>query len=125
MCLDDDLWSDYVTKAIIREHYGKYGYSVYTDECNFYMECYNRRHRHGAQYGSRMVGTAALYERIFKELRGKAPWFSFFGEGAVDFLTQYNEFVIRNGMDCVDGATLMFALPEVKQSAPTALPVFN
>ena len=114
MCIDDDLWSDYITKAIIREHYGKYGYSVYTDECNFYMECYNRRHRHGAQYGSRMVGTAALYERIFKELRGKAPWFSFFGEGAVDFLTQYNEFVIRNGMDCVDGATLMFALPEVK-----------
>ena len=114
MCLDDDLWSDYVTKAIVQEHYGKYGYSVYTDECNFYMECYNRNHRHGAQYGSRMVGTEKVYRRILEELRGKAPWFSFFGEGAVDFLTQYNEFVIRNGMDCVDGAPMMFALPAVK-----------
>ncbi len=114
MCLDDSLWRNYVQRAIHEAYYGRYGLSVYTDECNYYMECYNREHDHGAQYGSRMVGTEKMYQYLFKKIRPESPWFSFFGEGAVDFLTQYNEFVIRNGSDGVDGAPMMFALPAIK-----------
>ncbi|MBO7329402.1 MAG: hypothetical protein J6W00_11605 [Lentisphaeria bacterium] len=114
MCIDDTLWRNYVQRAIGETYYGRYGLSVYTDECNYYMECYNREHDHGAQYGSRMVGTEKMYQYLLKKIRPASPWFSFFGEGAVDFLTQYNEFVIRNGSDGVDGAPMMFALPAIK-----------
>ena len=114
MCLDDSLWRNYVQRAISEVYFRKYGFSVYTDECNYYMECYNREHDHGPQYGARMAGTEKMYQYLMKKIRPTAPWFSFFGEGAVDFLTQYIEFVIRNGSDGVDGAPMMFAMPAIK-----------
>ncbi len=113
MCTDNDYWCDYMVRIMTDYFIGKYGASgVYSDESCLYTECFNTAHRHGKQYGSKMVGLGKTYKRILEKVKGMP--FILSGEGSPDYLLQFEDFGLRSGHDAWDGSPLLFAFPEVK-----------
>ena len=115
MCTADHTWNDYARFVMQDFILGKYGLSgVYADETCVYTECYNTAHDHGKQYGMKMVGLGKLFTGIMRKVRAQGKSCFFTGEGSPDYLLQFEELGLRSGPDALDGAPLLFALPQIK-----------